>query len=145
MPGLDPLTTGRVVGRVLALVGDTADPSPYPDAVGSLGTVTFSPPATVLRVPTALPVPATLVLRPVVCSINADGYLVDPQGAMGVYLVATNDPALVPFTYTVVYEFGNGSPAAHALAVPSGMTTDLRTGATWPVAEDPHYGVGAPY
>ena len=76
------LTSGKVVGRLLLPVADAtgADPAPLPAA----GTLVKFKPRTVSKV--LSPDPATVVQQETVCTIDAGGHLLDPQGQPGVWL-----------------------------------------------------------
>ena len=132
MADLTPLTYGKVIGRFLAIIGDTADASPYPDAVAPSGTITFTPTlSNFIKVSGATPTPATAVLRPIDVPIDTDGYL-SWNGQDGVHLVATDDPVIATeFTYTVTFNLtyeGVSIPIpAKVINVPAGSTYDLST------------------
>lgn len=91
MTELEPLKFGRVKFRALAAVEDTtADPDSNPDAVTMTGTIVFAPVAPVLRVPTAVPVPTTVVPTQINAELDPEGYLIDDNGNRWISLLATN-------------------------------------------------------
>jgi hypothetical protein len=74
------LTYGYVDGRIILAIGDRSDAGQMPDPVPADGmTVTFTPANTILKV--ASPTPATVIKQPIVCRVDANGYLIDGQGA----------------------------------------------------------------
>lgn len=129
---LSPLVYGKVVGRFLAMVGDsTADADAFPDAVPVSGFVTFTARPSSVLVQSGVPAPATVLPFPVTATLDSDGYL-SRNGARGVWLVASDDPSVNPtgFTYTVT--FSNLAAAGSAvqygafdISVPAGGTVDL--------------------
>ncbi len=132
LPG--ELSYGHVTGRFLQAVADGADPDRNPDGIPVQGFVTFTPDITHARFPGASPAPATILPSMIQCSVDEDGYLVDEQGAEGVFLVATDDPDGNPidWTYEVRLDFGVLLDPFH-ISVPSGGEVDLTT--VMPIAE----------
>jgi hypothetical protein len=129
---LPQLTYGKIVGRFLAAVGDGTDTDLYPDEVPLTGTVTFTPSASTIVIRTATPDPVTVFPTPIIGTLDANGYLTDPSGNRGVFLIATDNPATDPtnFTYNISIRvsLGNGAPfsaSAKDISVPTGTTTDL--------------------
>jgi hypothetical protein len=139
MADLSPLTYGKVTGRFLAVVADTADAGSNPDAVPLQGTVTFRASIPAALVATASPSPATVVPAPVVTTLDVDGDL-SLDGVKGVYLVATDDAALNPSDFTYLVSFNltlAGNPVTYpsfSIAVPAGSISDLATLAPVPAS-----------
>lgn len=112
---------GYIRGRFLYVVGDTAgDADRMPDALPAVGTVTFTP-VTPIRVVDA-PAPLTAIARAVVTTINADGELVDPAGAVGVWLVEGQYDVAFAFTGVTHPGFRIEVTTAHTLAAPLDLT-----------------------
>lgn len=136
---LGPLTYGQVTGRFLTGGSDTAsDTDAYPDSVPCGGTITFTPSPEELIAPNGTPVPFQLLPAPITGVLDSQGYLCQQladgtAGARGVYLYATDNPAVTPagWTYRVGFELnaGGGSPIQRSsypgLSVPGGRITDL--------------------
>jgi hypothetical protein len=129
---LPQLTYGRIVGRFLAAVGDGTDADLYPDEVPLSGTVTFTPSASTIVIATATPDPVTVFPNPITATLDSAGYITDPSGNRGIYLIATDNPATNPtnFTYNVSIKvaLGNGAPysaTSKDIAVAAGSITDL--------------------
>lgn len=132
--------TGLVTGRFGVVGSADGGVAPLTEM-----TVTFTAmPQGVLDV-TATPGPIALAMRPVVCSINADGQLCGPGGVVGVVLVATDDTDLNPVDWTYRVEFTVGRQRAAFLplnlSVPTGAVVDLvsaitgvATAGTWTVS-----------
>jgi hypothetical protein len=96
---LAPLRYGKVVGRWVAIVGDSvSDVDKSPDAIPLTGTVVLTPQAPLLRVATATPVPTTAMPQEITCTV-VNGYLTY-GGDQFVWLLATDDPAVNPQNYT---------------------------------------------
>jgi hypothetical protein len=111
MTDLPPeFTYGYVMGQILLAVGDTADAGSMPDAKAATGKVTIKPKVLVTK--TQLPTPATVIAQDIPCTLDAEGYLLDPNGNRGVWLVAG--------TYTVTYTVASASIPMHEILV----TTD---------------------
>mgnify|MGYP000909005873 CR=1 FL=1 len=107
------LTYGYVDGRIILAIGDRSDGGRMPDPIPAEGlTVTFTPATTILKV--AAPTPATVIKQPIVCSVDANGYLVDGQGARGVWLVTG--------TYKVTYSHPRAMIPTHDIEVTTGHT-----------------------
>lgn len=109
MVTLAPVVYGKVVGRFVDIEGDGSDTGREPDFIPLSGTVTFTASPDSLKIPTAQPDPTTAVPRPIVCTLDSSGYLVQ-NGQPGVLLVATTDPAVLPsgFTYRVSFALKAG-------------------------------------
>ena len=107
------LTYGYVDGRIILAIGDRSDGGRMPDPIPAEGlTVTFTPATTILKV--ASPTPATVIKQPIVCDVDANGYLVDGQGARGVWLVTG--------TYKVTYSHQRAMIPPHYIDVTTGHT-----------------------
>lgn len=108
MTSLPPeLQYGHVVGRVILAVADSGDADAYPDAVPAQGTVTFTPKNPEVRV--GEPDPVVVLKQKIVCTIDSAGYLTDPDGKRGVWLVTG--------VYTVSYTFNAAALPAHDIVV----------------------------
>ncbi len=129
---LSPLVYGKVVGRFLAIVGDSnSDLDLDPDAIPLTGTVTFVPRPSSVLVQTAQPAPATVLPMTVTATLDASGYI-SRNGQQGVYLVATNDPSVNPTNFTYTVNFLNFAAAgvgvsygSFDISVPANGTVDL--------------------
>lgn len=99
------ISYGTVVGRFLLAYADGPDADLYPDGVACGGSIVFVPSVERLRNATGLPAPVTILVRPVVCQLDADGYLLGSDNTRGVRLLATNDTDNVPtgWTWTAQY------------------------------------------
>lgn len=78
------LTYGKVVGRFVLAVGDGPDADILPDGVAATGSITLTAEAPI-RV-SGIAEPITLVPTPIGCGLDEDGYLIDLQGAKGIWL-----------------------------------------------------------
>lgn len=149
MPLPNNVGYGKVTGRFTLIVPDTPDTDSYPNSDPATGTVTFTAKPPYLLDPGAVP-PVTLIPTPMVARLDANGDLIDAQGNVGIYLVATNDPSLNPtgWTYTaklattgtiIVREFSFPLPVdsevdlTTVLEVPSDLGTPIAQGPRGPV------------
>jgi len=104
------LAYGKVVARLILAVADTTDAGRLPNAQPAVGTVTFTPANVIVK--TALPEPATVVKKPIACGIDANGFLIDPELALGVWLVVG--------VYDVSYRITDASVPSHSIEVLAG-------------------------
>jgi hypothetical protein len=120
-------TYGTVVGRFIKQIADTADDvDRHFDLIPSTGTVTFTPSVSYFK---NLAMPATFITEPIVCTIDSNGYLVDPLGATGVVLLATDHPDISPsgWTYSVSLSINGKVLPSFSISVVGGSTVDLTT------------------
>lgn len=106
------LAYGRVTGRIILAVADSNDVDALPDAQAAQGTVTFTPKDVEIRL--GPPEPVTVVKQPVICTLDSEGYLVDPEGQRGVWLVTG--------VYTVAYKVGKAPLPTHTILVNAAHT-----------------------
>ena len=119
MGTLQPAKYGKVVGRLLAVVGDGPDEDEYPtaggypDAVPLTGTVTFTPRASRLLAPGALPDPVMAFATSIEAQLDESGYLT-LNGKRGLFLLCPSSDVNPPdFTYRVRFNLQlNGLPIA---------------------------------
>lgn len=114
------ISYGHVVGRFIKAIDDSADVDRYPDGTPIAGTVTFTPTVPLVVATTATP-PTTVFLEQITCSLDSDGFIIDSQGAQGVYLVATDDPDVEPTTWTwaATFDFGTDTLLGFTFNLPS--------------------------
>ena len=109
MATLNPLTYGKVVGRLLAVVADGPDEDEFPsggfpDAVALAGSVTFTPRAKRVLVAGASPDPAIAFPAAITAQLDRYGYLTW-NGRRGIFLLAPSaqmNPAA--WTYEVKFD-----------------------------------------
>lgn len=134
------ISYGTVVGQFLASIQDGPDPDKLPEGVPMKGTVTFIASPTYVLDYTAIPNPVTILKTPIVCPLDSEGYVCSPYYASdtpmsrGVYLIATNDPDILPvgWTWTVMYSLTDPTGRAVSLPnqsifVPADTVVDLTT------------------
>ncbi|MCE5291593.1 MAG: hypothetical protein LLG14_20470 [Nocardiaceae bacterium] len=107
---LSPLLYGKVIGRYVAEVADyLSDGDQETQTIAVTGTVTFTPTAPRLLVIDADPDPATVFPRPVVATIDYDGYLHLHEGERGVMLpIASADTNPTTWDWTVSFDLYSG-------------------------------------
>lgn len=98
---------GKVVGRFILAVADASDADRTPDAIPATGNIVFTPAITNSKILT--PDPVTVVRTPIRCTLNALGELVDPELALGVWLIEG--------VYKVTYSLANVTIASHDIQV----------------------------
>lgn len=103
----DTFEYGKVVGRFILAVADTADEGRLPDATAPSGTITFTPATPMTVVSGATPV--TVVKTPIRCTVSDTGELIDPTGVTGVWLIAG--------VYKVSYAITGVSLLSHDIVV----------------------------
>lgn len=140
---------GTVVGRFLLAYADGSDSDAYPDGVPAKGSVFFNPSPAFLKDAGASPNPVTIVPSRVEATLDSNGYLLGPDGAQGIRLVATNDADLNPVNWTWEVEFAItdevGTPIkldAFSFSLPQGTTVDLTALSPVPDSNGTFYLVG---
>lgn len=109
LPG--DLTFGYVVGLFLLGVADTSDPDRLPNPQAAVGQIKFSAKSPIEKTTS----PSAFVgKQEVPCTIDANGYLVDPQLAQGVWLFAG--------VWTVTYQIVGLAIPSHDIEVLSTHT-----------------------
>lgn len=127
------LSYGIVVGQFLVSASDSSDADALPDAVPASGTVTFTPSAGVVLDYGTTPNPSAILRKPIVATLDAEGYITGADGTRGIKLIATDNPTVKPVGWTWVATYAltdpEGSPlrtlTTHPFFVPSDVTTDL--------------------
>ena len=107
---------GFVTGRILLAIADrTTDSDRLPDGVTPpAGKVTFTP---IVR--QSVEQPSALVIRDTVtCGIDAGGYLTDPAGGRGVWLIAGQYRVQITTTAAQIPELRVEVTSAHTEAAP---------------------------
>ena len=121
------LPWGKVVGRVARAYADAKDANQLPDVVAaSTVRVTFTP---TVRSITYTGGSEPIIISPeeAVCEINADGYLIGPDGAPGVVLMATSGPGMTPDGWAYNVTFTGAQIPSIRLALKPGETVNLAT------------------
>jgi hypothetical protein len=129
------ISYGTVVGRFLLAYADGPDVDLNPDGVPCGGSIVFVPSVERLRNATGLPAPVTILVRPVVCALDSEGYLLGSDNTRGVRLLATNDTDNVPvgWTWTAQYRLTDIDGATlqmlpnQTFSLSGGATLDLTT------------------
>jgi hypothetical protein len=127
------LSYGTVTGQFLVSASDSADADTLPDAVPASGTVTFTPSAGVVLDYGTTPNPTAILRKPIVSTLDAQGYITGPDGTRGIKLIATDNPNVKPVGWTWVATYSLEDAEGNALRtlttqpffVPSNETTDL--------------------
>ncbi len=135
------LSFGTAIGQFLVSASDGVDIDALPDAVPASGTVTFTPSAGVVLDYSTTPNPSAILKDKITCTLDAEGYLVGPNGVRGVKLIATDNPVLQPagWTWNITYDLKTAEGTrlrtltSQSILVPAGTTVDLIT--AMPIAE----------
>lgn len=128
MPDLPSvLSYGQVGGRFLLAVGDSADAGREPDAQPAEGKIRFTPAPGHVIVAGASPVPVFITPKMIECTLDTEGYLVDPMGSRDVWLIAGDDPDMNPtgWTYKVTFDLKGVVIPSFDLLVQGGVRKDL--------------------
>lgn len=121
------LTYGRVVGRFVLAVADSADLDSDPDSQSATGSVKFIPAVTHVLVPGAIPDPVFVAPQAIECTLDAAGYLLGPNGERGITLLASNNNNINPkdWTYSVQFNIPGVNVPTFSLKVEAGVTKNL--------------------
>lgn len=118
--------TGRITARFATaevLVGDNDGiPNIFPITTA---TITFTSTASVLLNVTATPAPIVIMPKPIVCTLDSQGYMVDSAGHRWCDLIATDDVDLTPSSRKWRVTFSGISIGEFTIAVAGGTTVDL--------------------
>lgn len=125
LPTPSSLVYGQFVGQFARIVADsTADANRSPDLIASTGTVTFTPEVQGDIKIAELKVTATP--EAITCTLDDEGYLIDPTGVRGVFLVATNAPTEPSnITYRIDTLINSVRRTYTGITVFAGSTTDI--------------------
>lgn len=111
-------------GAVKAWLGSGVNVSPdtdgYADLIPDVGTVTFTPVASVLTFPTASPAPLILTPRVVVCTLDSDGYLIGTKTGAAEKLVR-----LIAGDWTVSFQLTGVTLPSFKVTITANTTVDL--------------------
>jgi len=121
--------TCRVDLRLIQARVDGADSDRDPDGIALPGAlITFTASVATVRVANASP-PVLISMAPFQCSTDSTGRLISPDGQVGVYLVASDDPDLDPhgWTYTVRVTHPTMPTVETTFVAPAGGELDLAT------------------
>lgn len=118
----DPtLPYGFVTGRFVVAVGDTtSDVDTTPDIIAAQGSVMISPVSPVYL--TDSPIPTTTIAAAITLSIDSSGYIRDPAGRKGVWLIAGQYNVDYQFQGVTLPSFTIDVTTAHTEAAPLDLT-----------------------
>lgn len=144
------LSYGTVVGRFLLAYADGIDLDLGPDGAAAKGSIFFTPSVITLKDNLSSPSPVTVLPKTVECVLDADGYLLGPDGTRGVRLLATDDPDANPVNWTWSVDFRltdqDDVPitglSKYSFQLPSDSTVDLTLVAPVPGANGTYYNIG---
>lgn len=113
---------------VQMVIDSIADVNDVPDVIPMTGSVTFAPSISRLET-TSGATPVTLFLRPIVGTLYSDGTLRDPQGTLGVRLLATDstqlDAPAGSWTWTARFALNGGAMDSVEFTLAAGSVVDL--------------------
>lgn len=143
------MSYGTVTGRFLLAYADSSDSGQEPDAVPAQGSIYFAPSAKVIKNANASPAPVTILPAVVHGTLDANGYLLGPDGEAGIQLTATDDPSGNPvdWTWSVSFQLtdADGTPVpvpSFSIELPSGTTVDLTNAMPVQDANGTYYLIG---
>jgi hypothetical protein len=96
------LSYGIVTGRFLLAYTDGVDQDGELDWAAAKGSVLFTPSAPSIKNPS---LGITFMPATVECVLNSEGYIVRPDGAQGIKLLATDNPDNDPINWTWGVDF----------------------------------------
>jgi microcystin-dependent protein len=118
-----PVAYATVSGLFLQALADSADDGDFvPDLMAMEGTVTFTPNVDRVSVIGADGQAMMVFPKPVECGLDADGWLVGPDGSRDVVLIATG--FLIP-SYRVLFGLEGVRNFTINITAPADQTTDL--------------------
>lgn len=119
---------GTVVGQFIQAVADGVDADRLPDVVPVRGNVAFAPSAQRIVIAAATPNPLTVFQQPITATLDSEGYLVGPDGARGIVLIASDSPGNpTGFTYTATLNLEGVPGFSFSFYLVGGTTVDLST------------------
>lgn len=129
------ISYGTVKGRFLIAYADGVDADLFPDGIACSGNIIFYPSIDRLKNVGGLPAPVTILVRPVSCALDSEGYLLGSDGTRGVRLLATDDTDNDPTGWTWTAEYRLTDPSGIGLqgipqqtfSLPGGSIIDLTT------------------
>ncbi len=74
---------GKVAGRFVVAIGDTADADNLPDFIPATGVITFAAKNPIVKTTD----PLVVIKSAIPCGLDNEGYLLDPAGNRGVWPV----------------------------------------------------------
>lgn len=130
------LPYGYVTGRFVHVLGDTsADADRLPDAVPAPGTVLLEPVRTIHVMDN--PIPTTAIAAPVSLGIDTEGYVLDPSGNRGAWVIAGQYRVTTRFLSATIPPYVVEVTAAHTETAPLDLT--LAAPATTPPSPVPYW------
>ena len=129
------ISYGRIIGQFAYMDGDSDDKDTTPDMVPAMGTVTITPSVNQVKY-NGVEGPKILVPRKILGKLDANGYLVGPDGKQGIVVPSTSNSVLNPsgWTYAVSINITDGGTINLDISLDPGEEKDITTAVSIPAS-----------
>ena len=135
LPWPSDISYGRIIGQFAYMDGDSDDKDTTPDMVPAMGTVTITPSVNQVKY-NGVEGPKILVPRKILGKLDANGYLVGPDGKQGIVVPSTSNSVLNPsgWTYAVSINITDGGTINLDISLEPGEEKDITTAVPIPAS-----------
>lgn len=135
LPWPSDISYGRIIGQFAYMDGDSYDLDTTPDMVPAMGTVTITPSVNQVKY-NGVEGPKILVPRKILGNLDANGYLVGPDGNQGIVVPSTSNSVLNPsgWTYAVSINITDGGTINLDISLDPGEEKDITTSISIPAS-----------
>ena len=135
LPWPSDISYGRIIGQFAYMDGDSYDSDTTPDMVPAMGTVTITPSVNQVKY-NGVEGPKILVPRKILGKLDANGYLVGPDGKQGIVVPSTSNSVLNPsgWTYAVSINITDGGTINLDISLEPGEEKDITTSISIPAS-----------
>ena len=135
LPWPSDISYGRIIGQFAYMDGDSYDIDTTPDMVPAMGTVTITPSVNQVKY-NGVEGPKILVPRKILGNLDANGYLVGPDGKQGIVVPSTSNSVLNPsgWTYAVSINITDGGTINLDISLDPGEEKDITTSISIPAS-----------
>ena len=135
LPWPSDISYGRIIGQFAYMDGDSDDKDTTPDMVPAMGTVTITPSVNQVKY-NGVEGPKILVPRKILGKLDANGYLVGPDGKQGIVVPSTSNSVLNPsgWTYAVSINITDGGTINLDISLEPGEEKDITTSISIPAS-----------
>ena len=135
LPWPSDISYGRIIGQFAYMDGDMEDKDTTPDMVPAMGTVTITPSVNQVKY-NGVEGPKILVPRKILGKLDANGYLVGPDGKQGIVVPSTSNSVLNPsgWTYAVSINITDGGTINLDISLEPGEEKDITTAVPIPAS-----------
>ena len=138
LPWPSDISYGRIIGQFAYMDGDSDDKDTTPDMVPAMGTVTITPSVNQVKY-NGVEGPKILVPRKILGKLDANGYLVGPDGKQGIVVPSTSNSFLSVlnpsgWTYAVSINITDGGTINLDISLEPGEEKDITTSISIPAS-----------